>query len=64
MKTDSVDFVWKLLFHLIILMDKISQDPDAATFRYHIVNIFNPFDINENDNDIIKYHGDIDSHKY
>ena len=37
-----------------------SHSPEAAAFRHDNVNIFNPFNINEDDNDIIEYHGDID----
>ena len=42
---------------------KISQSPDAAVFWYHNVKIFNTFDIHGDGNDIIEYHGDIDSDK-
>ena len=41
-------------------IETTSQSPEAAAFRYHSVKIFNPFNINEDDNDIIEYHGDID----
>ena len=40
-----------------------SHSPEVAAFRHHNVNIFHPFNINEDDNDIIEYHGDIDPEK-
>ena len=44
-------------------MKTTSHSPEAAAFRHHNVNIFDPFNINEDDNDIIAYHGDIDPDK-
>ena len=43
---------------------KTSQVPEAATVRHHNVKIFNPFNINEDDNDVIEYPGDIDPDNY
>ena len=54
METGSVNCVLKDSFHLTIsMMTMISWN----------VSEFNPFDINEDDNDIIEYHGDIDPDK-
>ena len=38
----------------------ISQSPNAAPFRHLNIEIFDPFDTSEGDNDIIEYQGDID----
>ena len=38
----------------------MSHSPNIATGLWNSMKIFNPFDINEDDNDIIEYHGDID----
>ena len=41
-------------------IEEISQSYDIVVrLRNNTKKIFNPFDINENDNDIIEYHGDI-----
>ena len=36
-------------------VEAASQSPEAAAFRHHNVKIFNPFDTNEDDNDVIIY---------
>ena len=43
-------------------IETTSQSPEAAAFRHHNVKIY-PFDINEDDSDIIEYHGDVDPDK-
>ena len=42
-------------------IETISQSPEAGAFPHHDMKIFNPFDIYEDDNDIIEYHGHIHS---
>ena len=44
-------------------IETISQAPEGGFCRHQNVKIFNRFDINEDDNDIIEYHGDIDRDK-
>ena len=38
----------------------MSHSSNIATGLWNSMKIFNPFDINEDDNEIIEYHGDID----
>ena len=38
----------------------MSHSSGIATILQNIMKIFNPFDISEDDNEIIEYHGDID----
>ena len=45
---------------LMKCIETISQSPEACDFPHHDMKLFNPFDINEDDNDIIEYHGGID----
>ena len=44
-------------------IEEISQSSDIVARLQNNAKIFNPFDINEDDNDIIEYHGDIDPNK-
>ena len=44
-------------------IEEISQSSDIVARLQNNAKIFNPFDINEDDNDIIEYHGDIDPDK-
>ena len=44
-------------------IEEISQSSDIVIRLQNNTKIFNPFDINEDDNDIIEYHGDIDPDK-
>ena len=48
---------------LMECIETVSQSPEGGASRHQNVKIFNPFDINEDDNDIIEYHGDTDRDK-
>ena len=72
-KTGFVDCVLKDFFpfnhfdddqDFMKCIEEISQSSDIVVRLQNNTNIFNPFDINEDDNDIIEYHGDIDPDKF
>ena len=64
MNTDSADCVKGLIsfdyfnekYHNVLTLQ---MDCKIVQFT-----VFNPFDINEEDNDIIEYHGDMSRYKY
>ena len=44
-------------------IEELSKSSDITVRLHNSTKVFNPFDINEDDNDIIEYHGDIDPDK-
>ena len=44
-------------------IEGLSKSSDITARLHNSTKLFNPFDINEDDNDIIEYHGDIDPDK-